>query len=91
MVSGLTLYEGVLSRRRRSVLGRTNYLGVDGFFERNYSPDPPYTYPARASACAGVFANRSKIGFRDITDGTSNTLLFGEARAVKTSRMCGSA
>jgi len=78
-VSGLTLYEGLLSGADVSVLGRTNYLGVDGFLEKSYSPDPPYTYPNRAAACAGVFANRSKIDFRDITDGASNTLLFGEA------------
>ena len=37
-VSGLTLYEGV--GIDVSSLGRTNYLGVDGFLEKSYSPPP---------------------------------------------------
>ena len=52
-------------------LGRTNYLGVAGF--SGYIADPRY------DILRGVFYNRSQIDFRDITDGSSNTLLFGEA------------
>ncbi len=52
-------------------LGRTNYLGVAGF--SGYIAEPRYDF------LRGVFYNRSQIDFRDITDGSSNTLLFGEA------------
>jgi hypothetical protein len=53
--------------------GRTDYLGVAGYFG--------YTLYAPDDAFRGVFWNRSKIDFRDITDGASNTLLFGEVTA----------
>jgi prepilin-type N-terminal cleavage/methylation domain-containing protein len=48
-------------------LGRTNYVGVEGYFGPLI---PPYS---------GVFSNRSKVSLMtDISDGTSNTLMFGE-------------
>jgi prepilin-type N-terminal cleavage/methylation domain-containing protein len=51
-------------------LARTNYLGVAGW--AGHVNDRFYDF------WQGVFWNRSKIAIRDITDGTSHTLLFGE-------------
>ena len=51
-------------------LGPTNYLGVAGGFgdlSNAWAPEK------------GIFGSRTKYNFRDVTDGTSNTLLFGEA------------
>ena len=53
--------------------GRTNYLGSAGFLGLT---GLPYFDNRR-----GVFFNRSKTNIRDITDGSSKTLLFGEAMA----------
>ncbi|MCI0702665.1 MAG: DUF1559 domain-containing protein [Planctomycetia bacterium] len=50
-------------------LGKTNYLGVSGYFGfTGVSTD----------AYEGIFSNRSAAKFTTITDGTSNTLMFGE-------------
>ena len=50
--------------------GETNYLGVAGYFGE-VTWGAPY---------GGIFGSRSRrTNFRDITDGTSNTLAFGEA------------
>jgi prepilin-type N-terminal cleavage/methylation domain-containing protein len=52
-------------------LGRTNYTGCGGVF----GP----LGQSGTNRWQGVFWDRSKIDIRDITDGTSCTLLFGEA------------
>lgn len=52
-------------------LGRTNYAGVNGA----RGAGPPDTYWTQ---WAGIFENRSRNRIGDVTDGTSNTLLFGE-------------
>ncbi|HQZ64800.1 MAG TPA: DUF1559 domain-containing protein [Planctomycetaceae bacterium] len=52
------------------VLGTTNYLGVAGGLG-----DLTNAWQPRR----GIFGSRTKFGFRDVTDGTSNTLMLGEA------------
>jgi len=52
-------------------LGPTNYLGVAGALG-------DLTIPFFA-ADKGIFGSRTKYKIRDVTDGTSNTLMFGEA------------
>lgn len=54
-----------------SALGRTNYLGVAGLV------------PRAGAKYSGVLTNRSKNTFKDITDGASNTMLFGEALGAR--------
>lgn len=51
-------------------LGRTNYAGVAGGAGKG-------THPV-GSTLEGVFTNRSKTVLNSITDGTSNTMIFGE-------------
>ena len=48
--------------------GRTNYVAISGYFGEQPGFD----------ALRGIFSNRSDNRFRDITDGTSNTFVFGE-------------
>lgn len=50
-------------------LGRTNYLGVAGGMGKTETSWQQWI---------GIFHNRSKTKFGNISDGTSNTLLFGE-------------
>ena len=57
-------------------LGRTNYLGVGGGYGK-VDPDDPIHQPW--TPFAGIYYNNSKTRMAEITDGTSNTLAFGEA------------
>jgi prepilin-type N-terminal cleavage/methylation domain-containing protein len=54
----------------RMRLGRTNYFGCAGGFERGIGPWKKYV---------GALTNRSKTDFSQIQDGQSHTLLIGEA------------
>lgn len=54
-------------------LGATNYVGIAGRFADITTIDPNRE---------GLFANRSRKRFRDMTDGTSNTLVIGESCTV---------
>jgi prepilin-type N-terminal cleavage/methylation domain-containing protein len=60
------------------VLGRTNYVGVGGWLGYIGASGS-----AQSDYYKGVFYNRSKTAFRDITDGSSHTLLFGELMGEK--------
>lgn len=63
------IYYGMSSATQAVLaLGRTNYVGVSG-----YGSNLPVVIDME-----GVFGNRTKTRFADITDGTSNTFLFGE-------------
>lgn len=54
-------------------VGRTNYLGVSGQLGVGIASRDPFK---------GVFFNNSKTKMGAITDGTSNTLLFGEVTGL---------
>ena len=58
-----------------NALGRTSYLGVAGAAGVTGAPDWDFW--------RGVFHNRSRHDFKSITDGTSNTMLFGENNGGK--------
>lgn len=68
-------------------LARTNYLGVGGYLgnvaSRNLSASARTRLgldsPARCDFFEGILTTRSKNRISNVTDGTTNTLLFGEA------------
>lgn len=66
---------------------RADYVGVSGHFKANYITTPPPSYWIGgyhgSSDYNGIFVtldnqNSQAVSFRDITDGTSNTLAIGE-------------
>ena len=56
----------------RALGGRSTYAGVNGGLFVDY------TAPAYMTAQGGTFGGNSKIGFRNMTDGSSNCLVVGE-------------
>ncbi len=68
-------------------LGRTNYGGCLGD-STDWTTNGRFTFNAmqerwveqgnRAASCRGVFVARKFVGFRDILDGTANTIMAGE-------------
>jgi prepilin-type N-terminal cleavage/methylation domain-containing protein/prepilin-type processing-associated H-X9-DG protein len=70
-------------------LGTTNYLGVAGVLGKNATnAHPLFLNPDKSlinfQKYDGIFGNRSQTKIADITDGTSNTLMFGECIGGKT-------
>jgi prepilin-type N-terminal cleavage/methylation domain-containing protein len=60
--------------------GYTNYLGVMGACGPRGTPSSASDGPgANLSLYGGIFGNRTKTAITSITDGTSNTMMFGEA------------
>lgn len=71
-VSGSTVTRSITGSITSSYdLGRTNYVACAGEFGKTH----PQTTAARYE---GAFTSRSKNGMRNVTDGTSNTIFFGE-------------
>jgi len=60
----------VLTNGTAGSLGRTNYMAVAG--RMGQLGDPGW------DNWKGCFSRRAKVKFRDLTDGLSNTLMFGE-------------
>lgn len=58
-------------------IGATNYVGVGG-------PVGDVVTNGVWASFEGIFGNRSKTTFGSISDGTSNTLLFGEVLSLET-------
>jgi prepilin-type N-terminal cleavage/methylation domain-containing protein len=70
-----------LPANRWNGLGYTTYRGVMGYWQSSDSSQPFYVDPSDPNAGPlnnGIFYRNSAVGFRDITDGESNTLMFGD-------------
>ncbi len=82
---GAVLYYYDQSQPDAFTLGRTNYLAVAGMLGRNattahpyFKNPPPDNSLINCQKYEGIFGNRTPIKISDVTDGTSNTLMFGE-------------
>jgi prepilin-type N-terminal cleavage/methylation domain-containing protein len=60
------------------IWGRSNYAGVAGSMGNDAAQANIFVPGADLRRYVGVYTNRSRVRVSDITDGTSNTLAFGE-------------
>jgi hypothetical protein len=82
-----TLYYASWPPPAGNPIARTTYLGVNGLFaSADCSVGSPYIPPGYTNTqqFEGIFRSRSKTTFGDILDGSSNTLLIGEAVGQRT-------
>jgi len=91
-VNGVQIYGWNNSTTESTLqLGRTNYLGVAGYIGNLPSFGIASADATRIGVPSGtpgisfegIFVNRSKTRFSNITDGSSNTLLYGESNGGK--------
>ena len=67
-------------------IGKTNYAPISGALGINVATSSPFDGPGvNLNKYSGIFFNRSKTTIVSITDGTSNTLAFGESLGRSTS------
>lgn len=81
-------YEGTENASWHQTVGKTNYLGCSGWGGKvssswsssvaNGGPIADDSNGMAVDALTGIFYHRSKSKFGSISDGTSNTLMFGE-------------
>lgn len=64
------------------IMGGTNYLPNMGTFGKGTSTTVNSSYPVNLSNNVGPFYDNSNTKLSQITDGTSNTLMFGESVGI---------
>lgn len=82
-----TFYRGITGSGSgsRALGGASTYVGVNGNVMAVINAGPPVTYsdftaPAMLTSQGGAFGGNSKVGLRDMSDGSSNCLVVGEKR-----------
>jgi prepilin-type N-terminal cleavage/methylation domain-containing protein len=63
-------------------LGQTSYRGVMGFWQSSFPEQPFYVDPNAELYVPlnnGMFFDNSSLSMRDVSDGTSNTLMMGDS------------
>jgi prepilin-type processing-associated H-X9-DG protein len=74
------VYFSLATSPTAAAFGRSNYMGVAGYFGNVPSP----TQTTSTEKYGGLFSNRTIWRFSDITDGSSNVFMFGETTGGKT-------
>lgn len=88
-LQGTTLQVKYRDNYQNSPLEISHYLGCAGYWGDPTPANSPggtvslYGVSTPIRRTVGVFYNRSKISVRDITDGTSSSILFGEASNIQ--------